>query len=183
MIRFLVRSAIVGAIVGWIADRYLAARADGQPPPPILATLVFHAPIERVWDILTDIEGQPRWMDEMKAVRILTRPPTRVGTKAEGDIRILGIEVLDPITITAFDRPTRFAIHHEGLFSGEGVMELEATGPGGAGPTTTARWTETIVPPAFPHLGAFLMRPILQSIFQNDLANLRRLIESDADGS
>ena len=180
MIRFLVRFAIVGAVVGWIADRYLASRSGGRPPRSIETTHVFEAPIERVWDVLTDIEGQTRWMDDMKAVRILTRPPTRVGTRAEGDIRIFGIEVLDPITVTAFDRPTRFAIRHEGLFSGEGVIELE---PGGTGPdrtSTTAHWTETIVAPVFPHLGALVMNPILQSIFQRDLANLRELIELDA---
>jgi uncharacterized protein YndB with AHSA1/START domain len=181
MIRFLIRFAIVGSGVGWIAERYLASRAAGRPPEPILATLVVHAPIERVWDVLTDIEGQPRWMDDMKAVRILTPPPTGVGTKAEGDIRIFGIEVLDPITITAFDRPRRFAVRHEGAFTGTGVIELEPSADGPGGPATTARWTETIVPPLFPHLGALVMAPILRSIFQRDLGNLRRLIEIGVD--
>lgn len=181
MIRFLLRFAIVGAVVGWIVDRYLASRANGRPPPPILATLVVRAPIGRVWDVLTDIEGQPSWMDDMKAVRILTPPPTGVGTKAEGDIRIFGIEVLDPVTITAFDRPSRFAVRHEGAFTGEGVIELESSPVGAGDPTTTARWTETIVPPVFPHLGALVMTPILRSIFQRDLENLRALIETGPD--
>ena len=182
MIRFLLRFAIVGAVVGWIVDRYLASRANGCPPPPILATLVVRAPIERVWDVLTDIEGQPRWMDDMKAVRILTPPPTGVGTKAEGDIRIFGIGVLDPITITAFDRPSRFAVRHEGTFTGDGVIQLESSADGPGGPATTARWTETIVPPLFPHLGALVMAPLLRSIFQRDLENLRDLIETGPGG-
>jgi uncharacterized protein YndB with AHSA1/START domain len=180
MIRLLVRLAIVGTVVGWLADRYLASRTAG-PPPQILTQVVIRAPIERVWDVLSDIEGQTRWMDDLKAVRILTRPPTRVGTRAEGDIRIFGIQVLDPITVIAFDRPNRFGIRHEGAFSGEGLIELEASADAHGGPATTARWTETIVPPVFPHLGALVMRPILQSIFQRDLANLRRLLETRPD--
>lgn len=181
MIRFVLRFAIVGAVVGWMADRYLASRAGGRQPAPILVTMVVRSPIDRVWEILTDIEGQPRWMDDMKAVRILTPPPIGVGTRAEGDIRIFGIGVLDPITITAFDRPSRFAVRHEGAFTGEGIIELESHEDDGGGPTTTARWSETIVPPLFPHLGALVLAPILRSIFDRDLENLRELIEARPD--
>lgn len=181
MIRFLLRLAIVGAVIGWIADRYLASRAGGRQPAPIVVTMVVRAPIDRVWEIATDIEGQPRWMDDMKAVRILTPPPTGVGTRAEGDIRIYGIGVVDPITITAFDRPSRFAVRHEGVFTGEGIIELEPNADDGGRPTTTARWTETIVPPLFPHLGARALAPFLRSIFDRDLENLRELIEAASD--
>jgi polyketide cyclase/dehydrase/lipid transport protein len=178
MIRFLLRFAIVSAVIGWVVDRHLASRAGGRPPQAILATMVVHAPIETVWDVLTDIDGQTRWMDDMKAVRILTAPPTGVGTRAEGDIRIFGIGVLDPITVTAFDRPTRFAIRHEGAFSGEGLIQLESSAGVPGDPTTTARWTETIVPPLLPHLGALVLAPILRWVFERDLENLRKLIET-----
>ena len=119
MIRFLIRLSIIGSIIGWLIDRYLASNAAGSPAQPILTTIVIRAPIERVWEVLADIEGQPRWMADMKAVRILTPPPIGVGTRAEGDIRIFGIGVLDPITITAFEPPLRFAVRHEGQFSGD----------------------------------------------------------------
>ena len=56
-------------------DRVLR-RADGDAPPaPIPSLIVIDAPIERVWAELADIEGQPRWMVEMKSVRLLTPPP------------------------------------------------------------------------------------------------------------
>ena len=115
-------------------------------------------------------------MRDMKAVRVLTAGPVGVGTVAEADIRIFGMEVLDPITITAFEPPRRFAIRHEGRFSGEGVIELES---GVDGSATIVRWDETIVPPYLPHLGALLLAPILGGIFQADLARLRALVESD----
>lgn len=173
MIRLILRLAALGGGLAWVIERILASRA-AEPPEPIRTMIVIDAPIERVWEVLTDIEGQPRWMDDLKSVRMLTPPPIGVGTRAEGDIRIFGIGVLDPITVTAFEPPRRFAIHHEGQFGGEGLVELEP-GEGGA---TIARWVETIVPPVFPHLGGIVLSPILRWIFQRDLANLRELIET-----
>jgi hypothetical protein len=117
-------------------------------------------------------------MRDLKSVRLLTRGPVGVGTRAEGEIRIFGIGVLDPITITAFDPPRRFAIRHEGLFNGEGVMELE---PGADGTTTIVRWHETIVPPYLPQLGALVLGPVLGRIFQDDLHELRELVEASPE--
>lgn len=179
MIRFLLRLTVLGGTLGWIVERVLAVRRGPRPPDPIRSTVMIDAPIERVWKVLTDVEAQPRWMDDMKAVRVLTPPPIGVGTRAEGDIRIFGIGVLDPITITAFEPPHRFAVRHEGQFSGEGLVELESVDGG----TTIARWEETIVPPYLPHLGGVVLTPILRIVFQRDLANLRELIELGAGRS
>lgn len=180
MIRFLIRAAIVGAAVGWIMDRWLAARAAGAGPAQIRLLVVIDAPIDRVWQELADVEGQPRWMRDMRAVRILTPGAIGVGTRAEADVRIFGIQTVDPITITAFEPPRRFAIRHEGRFSGEGVIELE---PGADGSTTIVRWDETIVPPYLPHLGSVLLRPILGQVFQADLDRLRELVETGSAGA
>lgn len=175
MIRFLIRLSIIGSIIGWLIDRYLASNAAGSPAQPILTTIVIRAPIERVWEVLADIEGQPRWMHEMKAVRLLSDGPLGVGTRGEADVRIFGISVTDPITITAFEPPRRFALRHEGRFSGEGVIELE---PGADGETTIVRWDERLVPPVLPHLGGLIQAPILGAIFGADLDRLRELVET-----
>lgn len=175
MIRFLLRVALIGGALGWVVDRVLAARRGARPANPIRSMVVIDAPIERVWDTLADIEGQPRWMLDLKSVRILTPGRVGVGTRAEGEIRIFGIGALDPITITAFEPPRRFAIRHDGRFEGEGVMGLE---PGADGSTTIVRWDETIVPPYLPHLGGVVLGHILGRIFQDDLHNLRALVEA-----
>ena len=174
MIRGLLRLGILGLTGAALADRFLARRADGLPPAPISSIVVIDAPIERVWEELADIEGQPRWMREMKSVRLFTPPPVGVGTRGEATVRILGIAVTDPVTITEFEPPRRFAIRHEGLFTGHGLITLE---PGADATTTIVRWDETLVPPAFPWLGAAIGRPILAAIFQDDLHNLRDLIQ------
>jgi uncharacterized protein YndB with AHSA1/START domain len=175
VIRLVLRLAVVGAVIGWLLDRLLAARAGGAPPEPIRTEIWIDAPIERVWEVLADVEAQPRWMLDLKSVRMLTPPPIGVGTRAEGDIRIFGMAVVDPITITAFEPPRRFAIRHVGRFSGEGLIELE---PAPDGSSTVVRWSETLIPPFLPHLAGLGMAPNLQRVFERDLENLREFIET-----
>ena len=180
MIRYLLRAALIGGTLGWIVDRALASRGGPHPADPIRTTVVIDARIERVWEVLVDVEGQPRWMDDLKSARMITAPPVGVGTRAEGKIRIFGIGVLDPITITAFEPPHRFAVRHEGQFRGQGLVVLES---GVDGNTTIVRWEETIIPPYLPHLGGIVLTPILRLVFQRGLANRRELVESGAGES
>jgi uncharacterized protein YndB with AHSA1/START domain len=179
MIGGLIRLGTLGAAAVVGVDRLLAARRGDEPPEPISTFVVIDAPIERVWAELVDIEGQPRWMHDMKDVRILSDGPIGVGTRAEADIRVLGIPITDPITITAFEPPHRFAIRHEGTFTGEGVIELE---PGADGSSTILTWDETLIPPVLPELGAVVERALLGPIFQADLHRLRELIEAGTGG-
>lgn len=181
MTRLLRRAAALLAVAGIVAakaamwDRLLAARRGGRPPEPLRMLVVVDAPIERTWRVLADIPLQPAWMHEMKEVRITTPGPTGVGTRGEATVRIFGIAVTDPVEVTAFEPPTRFAIRHEGLFTGGGLITLEA---GADGTTTVVRWEETLIPPIFPALGAALMAPVLGGIFQADLHRLKELVET-----
>ena len=177
MIRALLRLGLLGLGAGWIADRALRARADGAPPPPIRSLVVIDSPIERVWAELADIEGQPRWMHDIKSVRLTTPPPVGVGTHGVSTVRVFGIAVSDPVTITAFEPPTDFALRHEGMVSGFGVITLE---PGADGTTTIVRWDERLVAPLLPHLGAAVFERVFGPIFQADLFRLRDLVESGA---
>ena len=180
MIRRAVRLALAGATTAWMVDRVLAGRADGPTPAAIETSVVVDASIERVWQALADVERQPRWMHDLKAVRIDGHGAIGVGTRAEADVRIFGMQALDPITITAFEPPCHFAIRHEGRFSGEGDIRLE---PGVDGSTTIVRWSETLIPPWLPHLASRALAPILRRVFQADLDRLRNLVETGPSGS
>jgi uncharacterized protein YndB with AHSA1/START domain len=169
------RIALVLAATSYVADRLLARRAADAPPEPIRSLVVIDAPIERTWAVLADVERQPEWMHDLKAVRMTTPPPVGVGTEAEGTVRILGLTVTDPITITAFDPPHRFAIRHDGRYRGEGVIRLERNVDGSG---TIVRWDETLVAPILPHLAERVSRPVFAAVFQQDLHNLRELVEA-----
>ncbi|HEX5828969.1 MAG TPA: SRPBCC family protein [Candidatus Limnocylindrales bacterium] len=167
--------AAIVAIKAFAWDRILAWRRGSNPPRAMDMLVVVDAPIERTWAVVADIPLQPEWMHEMKRVEITTAGPVGVGTRGEATVRVFGIGVTDPVEITEFDPPHRFAIRHEGLFTGGGVITLEA---GADGSTTIVRWQETLVPPVLPELGALVQAPILQGIFQADLHRLKRLVET-----
>ena len=174
------RLAALGLLAGGVAvalDHGLAARRGSSPPPSLSMLEVVDAPIDATWAVMSDIPRQPEWMRDMKRVEIETPGTVGVGTRAEATVRILGISVSDPVEVTAFDPPVRFAIRHDGLFTGEGVIALE---PGADGTTTIVRWTETLVPPLLPDLAAIAQAPVLRAVFQADLRRLKRLVETGA---
>ncbi|HEY3334558.1 MAG TPA: SRPBCC family protein [Candidatus Limnocylindrales bacterium] len=180
MVRRLLALGLLAAPAAFALDRWLAARRGDRPPRAMDMLEVVDAPINETWAVISDIPRQPEWMREMKRVAITTPGPVGVGTRGEATVRILGIGVSDPVEITAFEQPRLFAIRHEGLFTGGGVITLEA---GTDGTTTIVRWTETLVPPVLPELGALVQAPVLQAIFQDDLHRLKRLVETgSADG-
>jgi uncharacterized membrane protein len=158
-------------------DRWLSARHGPAPRQPVRTMVVVDAPIEAVWTILADIPLQPEWMRDMKQVELQTPGPTGVGTRAEATVRILGIAVRDPVEVVEFEPPRRFAIRHEGLFTGGGRISLES---GSDGATTIVRWEEALAAPFLPELGTLVLSPILRAVFQADLHRLRRLVETGA---
>ena len=173
----MVRLAITGAGIGFALDRILGEQSRGGAHNPINSRIVIDAPIERVWTELADIEGQPSWMPEMKAMRVMTPGPIGVGTVCEADVRMFGITTTDKVTVTEFEPPHRYAISHDGAFKGQGTITLEA---GADGTTTIVRWDEVLVPPVLPHLGALVMTPALGAIFQADLARFKELVETSS---
>jgi uncharacterized membrane protein len=175
MFRRLLLLAALSAPGAYLLDRWMASRRGPGAPEPLRMMVVVDAPPDETWAVISDIPLQPEWMHEMKHVRMTTPGPTGVGSRGEATVRIAGISVTDPVEVTAFEPPTRFAIRHEGLFTGGGVITLE---PGVGGETTIVRWEETLVPPFLPELGALVQAPILRSIFQADLHRLKRLVET-----
>jgi uncharacterized membrane protein len=158
-------------------DRWLGARRGTNPPLAMDMLAVVDAPIEDTWAVVSDVPRQPEWMHDMKRVTIETPGPVRPGTRAEATVRILGIAVSDPVEIAELEPPRRFAVRHDGRFTGEGVITLE---PGADGTTTIVRWRERLVPPILPELGARVQAPILTRVFQDDLHRLKRLVETGA---
>ena len=175
--RLVVLGALLVAAAALVADRLLAARRGANPPEPLRMVEVIDAPIDRTWAVVADVPRQVEWMQEMQDLRITSPGPIGPGTTGEATVRILGVSVTDPVTITVVEPPTRYAIRHEGLFAGGGTITLE---PGADGTTTIVRWEETLVPPLLPELGARLQAPVLRVIFQADLRHLKRLVEAEA---
>jgi uncharacterized membrane protein len=166
---------LAGVPAAVVADRLLAHLKGDRAPEPLRMLVVVDAPIETTWAVLADLGLQPEWMRDIRSLRVATPGPIGVGTRAEATVRIFGISVTDPVEVTEFEPPVRYAIRHEGLFRGVGLITLEA---GADGSTTVVRWEETLVPPLLPALGALVQAPILRAIFQEDLERFGRLVET-----
>jgi uncharacterized protein YndB with AHSA1/START domain len=152
----------------------LRDRACGPTPPPIRTVVTVDAPIERVWDRLADIERQPEWMHDLTSVVIRTPGPIRVGTRVDGRVRALGIEIADPIEVAAFEPPRHFAVSHVGLVAGTGDIRLASSADGRS---TTVTWNETLIAPVLPHLAALVLRVVFGPIFRRDLTRLAEVVE------
>jgi len=183
VIRWTARIALLvlgAAGLAWTVDRWLGGRhrgdGPGALPDPIRSSTEIDAPIEQVWFRLADIERQPDWMVDLKRVAIETPGPVRVGTRANSTVRILGIAVADPVEVTEFLPPRRYAIRHEGAFHGTGVFQLDALDNGRTGVT----WDETLVPPILPNLVSAALAPILGRVFQADLERLAGQLEVES---
>ena len=163
-----------GAVVA--AERWLGsviASGDG-PDPAMKMAIAIDAPIDAVWEAVSDIERQPLWMREMRSVRLLTAGPVGIGTRGEADVRIFLVGVVDPVEIDQYDPPVAFGIRHVGIFAGSGRIALEALDAR----RTLVRWDERLVPPVFPNLGQLVQKPILGAIFQADLERLKEMVEA-----
>lgn len=171
---FAVGATVAAATAAVAADRVLRRARGAASIPPLRMLVVVDAPIEPTWEVVADVPRQPEWMHEMKSVTFIDPLPLRVGGRAEATVRILGIRVTDPVVVTDVSPPTRYAIRHEGMFRGEGVITLEA---GATGDTTIVRWEETLVAPLLPDLAAIVTAPVLRAIFQADLVRLKALVE------
>ena len=142
----------------------------------ITSTIDIRRPAETVWPWLVGWEDLPRWMREMRGVRVLGERREGVGVEAVATIRMGGITTVDPIVVTRWEPPALLEIEHRGWVKGVGTMELSPTEDG-----TRVFWRESLVPPwgILGRLGLRLFRPLLARTFARDLDRLRDLVEGD----
>lgn len=147
--------------------------------PPLRVSTVVEAPPERVWALLADVERQPAWMTDLRSVRLETPGPVGLGTRAVGTVRIAGLGATDPVEVTAFEPPRRFAVEHQGRFRGQGTFTVEGLGDG----ASRIVWEEILRAPLLPRAWWLIARPILRRVFAADLARLRTLAEGAPDAT
>jgi hypothetical protein len=131
---------------------------------------------ERVWEVISDLEGQAAWMVDVRKLEITSAQRSGVGTVLAVTSDLFGQPLVkDTMRITTWEPPHRFDVVHEGQFSGSGAFILEAVRGG-----TVFTWIEDFVPPLGPlgDLGfSIAVGPHLRRVFSRSMENVRRLAE------
>lgn len=143
-------------------------------PVYVLTSIDIRQPPSTVWPHLVAWEALPRWMEEMREVRLLGPRREGVGVEAEAVVRIGGITTRDRIRVTRWEPPAVLELSHLGWVKGTGYMELSPTDEG-----SRLFWREELDPPWGPlgRLGMLLYRPLMRRVFQRDLRRLREVAE------
>ena len=131
---------------------------------------------ERVWEVLSDLPGQKRWMVDLRRLEITSEQQSGIGAEVDVTSELFGLPLVrDRMLITAWEPPYRFDVQHVGSFSGTGSFILEPVRGG-----TVFIWIEDFRPPAgrLGELGFSLaVGPHLRRVFRRSMDNVRRLAE------
>jgi uncharacterized protein YndB with AHSA1/START domain len=132
---------------------------------------------ERVWQVISDLSGQARWMVDVRRLDIVSETKSGSGTVIDLTSELFGLPLLhDVMEITAWDPPRELAVVHRGQFTGTAAFRLEPVHGG-----TVFTWVEEFRPPFGP-LGelsfGLLVGPHLRRVFGRSLDNVRGLAEA-----
>jgi hypothetical protein len=131
---------------------------------------------QAVWDVISDLDGQARWMVDVRRLEVISETKSGVGTTIDLTSELFGLPVLhDVMDIVTWEPPHELAIVHRGAFTGTASFRLEPV-PGG----TVFVWTEDFKPPLGPlgELGfVLLVRNHLRRVWSQSMDNVRKLVE------
>ena len=146
---------------------------------------------ERVWDVISDLSGQHRWMEDVSELQVIGEQKSGAGTRVRVISKLFGLPLVrDVMEIVTWQPPTELSVVHAGELSrgtghfwqiplsGTAAFRLEAARGG-----TIFRWTEEFSPPlgALGELGySLFVQPHLRHVFGRSMDNVRRIAEGGA---
>jgi uncharacterized protein YndB with AHSA1/START domain len=132
----------------------------------------------RVWQVVEPVENHVQWMHDAVAIRFQTEQRRGVGTTFLCDTKVGPIKLVDRMEITEWVPEEVMGVRHTGVVTGTGRFTLT---PIDLGRRTRFGWDETL---DFPWwlggpLGELIGgRVVLRQIWKRNLANLKRIVES-----
>ena len=138
-------------------------------------TATIRAAPERVWAVLSDWEGQARWMPDVAWIRLLGSERA-LGARLAVRTKVFGIPAAtDGVTVTVWEPPHRLRIDHRGVVDGWGEWQLEPH----ASEATRFTWIEEfrMPPPVLGDLALWIYSPWQRFMLARSIRNLTRLAE------
>ena len=151
------------------------ASTAARPPIEVHNEIVAPAAAERVWDLLTDVEGWPSWYRACRWVRVESTgsAASTDGAARPASFRWKAHPIALRSTVIASDRPHSFAFIAEarGLHA-EHAFTLRPA-PDGVGTVVLSHETQT---GPLPRLGRVVLAPLLHATTQAWLTDLARAV-------
>ncbi|MDP7069948.1 MAG: SRPBCC family protein [Phycisphaerales bacterium] len=129
------------------------------------------APQQRVWDVITDLEGCAERIEAIVKVEMLTGPSVGVGTRWKETRLLFKRETTETMEITAFEPPLRYLVEADSC-GAHFASELRCEPDGGAA-TVLSMTMETTPRTWF----AKLMKPLARLT----MGTTRKMLERDLD--
>jgi uncharacterized protein YndB with AHSA1/START domain len=133
---------------------------------------------QRVWDVISDLSGQERWMEDVHRLKMVSEVRTGAGTTLDVQTKLFGLPFIhDVMEIVTWREPHEIGVVHRGAFTGTASFLLYEPAGGG----TVFVWREQFQPPLGPlgKLGfVVLVRDHLKRVWGRSMANVRDLAEA-----
>jgi carbon monoxide dehydrogenase subunit G len=128
------------------------------------------APIDVVWNKLSDLSSHAEWMADARAIEFFTEQRSGVGTRLKVSTVIAGLRTSDLIQVIEWSPPTVIGVRHTGVVEGTGRFILSQGQEG-----TRLEWIEEL---RFPWrvggpLTGWLARPVLKAVWRRNLERFR----------
>jgi uncharacterized protein YndB with AHSA1/START domain len=146
---------------------------------PITVTEHSAAPVERVWELATDLQAAPDFLSAVIATEVTTSPPFGVGTRWTETRRIMKKDASEEMWVTAVDPNRSYVVEAESngahYFS---TFTFEETADGGTDITLSFDAHPTgAISRLFVPVAGLLMRGSVAKQLSKDLEDLARAAE------
>jgi uncharacterized protein YndB with AHSA1/START domain len=138
---------------------------------------VIDAPLERVFQMFTDIEHGPAHVSDIKRIEILTPGPIRRGTRWRETRNLVGVQDSAEMEITSFERNRMYTItHHKAGVQVDTSFWFEPV-DGGTNVSIEFELEPGGVPPGFLAPLGWAIEGKVKQVLSHDLADLKHAIE------
>ncbi len=141
--------------------------------PTLEASITINQPIEKVFDFVTDVNNAAKWQSGIIEAKSTSNGATGVGSTYQYTVQVMGRKIETEGEITAHEPYSRYAWKStKGPFPLSGGSSFEDTPDG-------VRVTDKVEaePGGFFKLAEGLLMKQQQSQMENDLANLKQVLE------
>jgi hypothetical protein len=147
------------------------ARVEGE--------IIIRRPAEEVFDFVADERNEPRFNSRMLDASQISDWPIGLGTRFRAELSTMGRTMPMTVEFTGYERPWRLAsLTRSSMMETEGALTFESVPDG-----TRMRWSWEVRPRGVLRLMAPVVGAIGRRQERSIWGNLKRLLESDIEGS